>query len=131
MEQRVDTNASEATPRWFSSRSVWVAVVLAVLVVASPATWWYLDRIAPLRAAEESIRRGFNDPAAAVFRNMTIEDGRICGAVNAKNLFGAYVGFREFVVERGGRRIWWDGDQGDTSGSVVRVSGCSVSILIE
>ena len=51
------------------------------------------------------VTRDFNDPASAQFRNIraadvTLESGkrerRVCGEVNGKNLYGAYVGFSLF-----------------------------------
>ena len=41
----------------------------------------------------------FNDPDAALFRSMRRKDQwSWCGEVNAKNLYGAYVGYRAFFV---------------------------------
>jgi hypothetical protein len=36
------------------------------------------------------------DPSSAQFRNVTVVDGWVCGEVNAKNRFGAYVGYKPF-----------------------------------
>jgi hypothetical protein len=36
------------------------------------------------------------DPSSAQFRNVAVVGGWVCGEVNAKNRFGAYVGFKPF-----------------------------------
>lgn len=52
-----------------------------------------------------TVTRDFNDPGSAQFRNIravnvTLDGGaqevRVCGEVNGKNLYGAYVGFSGF-----------------------------------
>jgi hypothetical protein len=54
---------------------------------------------------ESTVTTDFKDPGSAQFRNvraadLTLEDGtkerRVCGEVNGKNSFGAYVGFTMF-----------------------------------
>lgn len=61
---------------------------------------------APLVAkAKTAISRGLKDPDAAKFRNIGIYKSTtgkggvsVCGEVNAKNSYGAYVGYKSFVV---------------------------------
>lgn len=51
---------------------------------------------AQLRSGLKSVLK---DPSSAEFRNEFVHQtsGHLCGEVNAKNSFGAYVGFRRFV----------------------------------
>ncbi|UXC18532.1 putative periplasmic lipoprotein [Comamonas squillarum] len=53
-------------------------------------------------SAQEAIARNLKDPAAAQFRNvrvMQFTNGRVvCGEVNGKNSYGAYVGFKRFAA---------------------------------
>lgn len=48
----------------------------------------------------ERMRSAMFDPAAAQFRNVRLSrDGNsLCGEVNGKNKFGAYIGFKHFIV---------------------------------
>lgn len=50
--------------------------------------------------AVEKARAGLKDPFSARFRNVYLSDSQIgpvvCGELNAKNSYGAYVGFRRF-----------------------------------
>lgn len=44
------------------------------------------------------ILQGMRDPASTQFRNETLhKSGWLCGEVNSKNAYGAYVGFRRFI----------------------------------
>ncbi len=51
-------------------------------------------------AIKKAVTQGFNDPAAAQFQNLRAAKKDIkvavCGEVNGKNKFGAYVGFVPF-----------------------------------
>jgi len=57
-------------------------------------------------ASEAAVRRKLKDPESAVFRRMGVMApekfdpkalGTVCGEVNAKNSFGGYTGFSNFV----------------------------------
>ena len=57
--------------------------------------------------AEVRMRKALKDPESGQFRDITIEDqttfdtkhpGIACGYVNAKNSFGGFTGFEEFMV---------------------------------
>lgn len=55
------------------------------------------------RAAKELVAADFHDPASAQWRNVRVVDAAageqwVCGEVNAKNLMGAYTGYRGFVA---------------------------------
>lgn len=49
------------------------------------------------------VRSSLKDPASAQFEGVQKgkKAGSVCGAVNAKNSYGGYVGFRRFVVFEG------------------------------
>lgn len=51
--------------------------------------------------AQELVRHDMLDPSATQFRNMAVNNkgGCVTGEVNGKNRFGAYTGFRPFVVD--------------------------------
>lgn len=55
-----------------------------------------------IELSQQSVRDALKDPSSAQFRNVTVrksEAGRVvCGEVNAKNSYGGYVGFRQFVA---------------------------------
>lgn len=55
-----------------------------------------------VKAAKEAISRDMKDPNSAQFRDIKqYKNGSfdvVCGEVNAKNSYGAYTGFRPFVV---------------------------------
>src|SRR5471032_660438 len=51
--------------------------------------------------AKQSLTQSFKDPSSVQYRSLYISDGRLmalCGEVNAKNSYGAYVGFRRFYA---------------------------------
>ncbi|QPS74034.1 hypothetical protein [Delftia acidovorans] len=46
------------------------------------------------------VSHGMRDPASTQFRNEKLrESGWLCGEVNAKNAYGAYVGFKRFLAK--------------------------------
>ncbi|MFN6848872.1 hypothetical protein ACK4Q7_06070 [Proteus mirabilis] len=48
--------------------------------------------------AESLVKQTLKDPSSADFRNSRkLNNGAVCGQVNAKNSFGAYTGFRNFI----------------------------------
>jgi hypothetical protein len=46
------------------------------------------------------------DPSSVQFQNVTQNANLICGELNAKNSYGAYVGFETFVFERSSKTLW-------------------------
>jgi len=55
-----------------------------------------------IKQAQTAVADRLKDPGAAQFRNVRVvpylEGKVICGEVNGKNSYGAYVGFRQFVA---------------------------------
>lgn len=63
----------------------------------------------------DAVTRDMHDPASAQFRNerytgpWLASEGMYCGEVNARNLLGAYTGFKPFSVFYGKAHIGSDG----------------------
>ena len=56
-----------------------------------------------VKRAKEAVTRDFNDPVSVQWKNVYLNrkpDGEyvVCGSLNAKNLYGAYTGFRYFYA---------------------------------
>lgn len=52
-----------------------------------------------LEAAKTLTRNQFNEPASAEFRGLYVStQGTVCGQVKAKDQFGAYTGFDDFIA---------------------------------
>lgn len=65
--------------------------------IARVASGDYADFI---REAKTNVTANFKDPSSAQFRNLYLSKKTfptLCGEVNAKNSYGAYVGFRGFI----------------------------------
>lgn len=72
----------------------------------------YLERNgqeATIAAAQDSAKRILKDPDSAKFQNLRIAeyDGGsvVCGEINAKNSYGGYVGYKQFVAGVSGATI--------------------------
>jgi hypothetical protein len=59
------------------------------------------QRLLWVEQAKESVRTQLKDAESAEFRNVAIRDYKgaplVCGEVNAKNSFGGYSGYQQFV----------------------------------
>ena len=62
-----------------------------------------------VREAKQLVKNGMRDPWSTKFRDVRVGQGAVCGEVNGKNGFGAYEGFRQFVVI--GRKVWMKPDR--------------------
>lgn len=52
--------------------------------------------------AEDRVRDVLKDPASGMFKEVqTFPNGNSCGLVNAKNVYGGYVGFQAYKVVAG------------------------------
>ena len=69
--------------------------------IAGPVTGAAKERL--INEAKAAISHDLKDPSSAQFRNIwiayeaEIDKSTVCGEVNAKNSFGAYVGFAQFA----------------------------------
>lgn len=84
-------------------RSVVIGLVVAVASVSAFAKGENYGALVAKAKAEVS--KDFKDPEGARYRNLGIyksQTGKggvsVCGEVNAKNAYGAYVGYKPFVV---------------------------------
>lgn len=81
-----------------------LALVLAG-VLALPAVAQDKGYSAFVAKAKAALTRDFKDPMAAQYRNLAVyrsingKDIVLCGEVNAKNSYGAYVGFAPFYAD--------------------------------
>lgn len=76
-----------------------VYVFGALLAVSvSILTYWLLVKDEML--ARDILSKELKDPGSAVFRDLhwTADGERLCGQVNARNGYGAYTGYKKFVV---------------------------------
>jgi hypothetical protein len=61
--------------------------------------------LAVVRGGKLAVSKDMKDPLAVQFRNLFLSDGQVpklCGEVNAKNSYGAYIGFRKFIATEKG-----------------------------
>ncbi len=77
-----------------NTSAILISVVIACLAAAGATGYfWFI----PIWSAEAAVRQTLRDPDSAKFSDVSIRDGAVCGAVNAKNAYGGYVGTRRFV----------------------------------
>lgn len=69
----------------------------------------------PLSKAQEIAARNLKDPSSAQFRDVReARGGAVCGEMNGKNAFGAYTGFKRFVVRAGTSSVVTEPDEAMT-----------------
>ena len=76
-------------------------IVITLLV----STYLYWDsNLSPKAKLIETLKSSLNDPYSAKFESLTYfkKSGSLCGYVNAKNKFSAYIGNTRFVVDKSG-----------------------------
>lgn len=62
--------------------------------------------------AQEIAARDLKDPSSAQFRDVReAKGGAVCGEMNGKNAFGAYTGFKRFVVRAGATSVVTEPDE--------------------
>lgn len=76
-----------------------VAAVVAVLAASVGGYAAYQGKYGKLAVAQEAVKAKLLDGDSAKFKNVReMMGGQVCGEVNAKNRYGAYVGFNCFSV---------------------------------
>lgn len=82
-------------------RMATAALAGAIIIGGAASVSAYAWKVHQGKAA---VRLRLKDPASAMFEQVAYfhSTGATCGAVNAKNSFGGYVGFRGFVIDRDG-----------------------------
>ena len=77
-----------------------IIFTIFLVTLASVTNITYANDI--FNSAKGLVKENLKDPYSAKFRKMFITHGEghtfVCGEVNAKNSFGAYVGHRKFIV---------------------------------
>jgi hypothetical protein len=62
-----------------------------------------------VQKSKEVLTRNFKDPTAALFTNLTVSENKfrksLCGSVNGKNSYGAYIGANRFSVTWSGKNV--------------------------
>jgi hypothetical protein len=69
-----------------------LATVASSFALAAPGT------ARDIKAIKESLQGRLKDPDSAKIKGVVVApDGTICGFLNAKNSYGAYIGFEPFI----------------------------------
>lgn len=76
--------------------------VVAALALAAVLWFGLVDPAMKEHKAKAYIASKLLDPSSAQFRNLKRNGGSLCGEVNGKNRFGAYVGFQTFFASLDG-----------------------------
>jgi len=79
---------------------VFPLILVVVVMVVGTGKWYASSREASQLTvkATQYIASSLNDPESAKFRDIRIVGySTVCGEVNGKNLYGAYVGYKSFV----------------------------------
>lgn len=77
-------------------------LLLAALVCGAASA--QTDYSEVVTRAKSAVTRDLKDPSSAQYRNLYISESTgahhtLCGEINAKNGYGAYVGFKPFYAE--------------------------------
>lgn len=82
-------------------------VFAAVFVVAAAGVGSHFsyEHFYLMPKARDAVTKNLRDPNSAQFRNQDFyrKAGRVCGEINSKNAYGAYVGFKRFISTSSGR----------------------------
>lgn len=94
----------------FGVTAFFAVLIGVILVGANWESWTGSDAPTPpvaqqndlwMQKAQESVREQLKDAGSAEFRNVAIRDYKgapfVCGEVNAKNGFGGYSGYQQFI----------------------------------
>lgn len=73
-----------------------MCVVLAV-ILSGPSSMGWIDYVGLQKKVQNDVAAQLRDPSSAQFRNVHRYGSTICGEVNGKNGYGAYVGFVRFM----------------------------------
>lgn len=106
-------------------------MLIAAALVALPAAAQDKGHAAFVAKAKAVVTKDFKDPEGARYRNLGVyRDTQgmqtLCGEVNAKNSYGAYVGYRSFYVLETNVTFREDGD--DSLFDALRPAYCKKKI---
>lgn len=79
----------------------WKTGALAVCAVAIWGVFFALTYDGRPAEAKKLVARSLRDPGSAQFRDVKRVGESVCGEVNGKNAYGAYAGFKHFIVDAG------------------------------
>ena len=89
-------------------RTLWLAVAL-LLTACQPE----------VSSAKKAVSSVLKDPSSAQWKDVhSIAPGVACGRVNAKNSYGGYTGFRQFLLRDG--RLYFSEDELES----IKISTC-------
>ena len=79
---------------------IWIAIIVPVLIGIMLIGYLTGSDDRRIHQAKNVVADQLIDPDSAKFRNLEImNSGHVCGEVNGKNTFGAYVGFKWFYAQ--------------------------------
>lgn len=103
-----------------TTRRTLVVTVVACLV-SLPALAQSKADLAFAKRAKQVAASRMKDPASAQFRTLVVSrasgERALCGEINAKNAFGAYVGFRPFIADEDGAKFMADSNDVNAVGA--------------
>lgn len=85
-----------------TKKTILIATVAVIALAAAGGAYYWQQTRSPMAIAKKVVLAGLHDPDSAIFENFrqsTKSPAYWCGAVNAKNRLGGYVGFQNFVLE--------------------------------
>lgn len=89
-----------ATPT--EDRWLFVCAIVAAIAGAGALAWKFalpaLHERQQIADAQELVGRQMRDPSSVQFRDAFVKADAVCGEVNGKNAYGAYVGFKHFIA---------------------------------
>ena len=89
-----------------------LVVPAAACLVSLPALAQSKADLAFAKRAKQAAASRMKDPASVQFRTLVVArasgERALCGEINAKNEFGAYVGFRPFIADEDGAKFMAD-----------------------
>ena len=75
-------------------------------------------------AALSAVAYDLKDPESAKFRELKPSSSFLCGEINSKNSYGAYVGFRRFIYDRKSNETLHEPPPAENPTAVDIINGC-------
>ena len=86
-------------------RPLVLGVLSLALITAAGTLYVKYDDFFTIPKYREVLVQNFKDPSTAQFRNESLRlNNFLCGEVNSKNSYGAYTGFKRFVLNLKGEK---------------------------
>lgn len=88
----------------------YIFIPLVAAIAGLFVFWIKYEEWIKIPRAREPVRALMKDPDSTQFKADYLEgDGWLCGELNSKNEYGAYVGFKRFMSNAKGGKIYIDG----------------------